>query len=156
MKLSAWAIGGSLLIGVASAQSPPAPDYHGQRFEIFGASGPTSSAQSITSVTGFTSLTTVPMYPVLYCGGAGGGANEYPVIAGAAPVRWLLEVPSPPSGAKMYDARYEAYDNVAALNAFSEMLVEKVDDNHVSITAQVYPNCAGARIRLRITVSYAK
>lgn len=131
------------------------PDYKGQKFEILGDSGPASSAVAITSTTGFTSLATVPMYPVLYCGGAGAGTNEYPVTPGAGPVRWLLEVPSPPAGAKMYDARYEAYDNIAAISFFSKMLVEKVDDNHVSITAQAYPNC-NARIRLRITASYAK
>jgi hypothetical protein len=60
------------------------------------------------------------MYPVLYCGAtASGGPNEYPVAAGAGPVRWLLEVPSPPAGAQIYDVRYEPYDNIAAVNAFA-------------------------------------
>ena len=139
---------------LSSAKSPP--DYKGQKFEILGDTGPASAGVSITSTTGFRSLTTVPMYPVLFCGGAGGGGpNEYPVTAGAGPIRWLLEVPSPPAGAKMFDVRYEVYDNIAAMNSFAELLVEKVDENHVSITAQVYPKCAGARVRLRITVSYA-
>jgi hypothetical protein len=71
-------------------------------------------------------------------------------------VRWLLVVPSPPAGAKMLDARYEAYDNIAALNMFAKLLVEKVDDAHVSITVQSYPNCGQARVRLRITLLYAK
>jgi hypothetical protein len=136
-----------------SGKSPP--DYKGQKFEILGDTGPSSAAVSVTSPTGFHSLTTVPLYPVLFCGDAGGGPNELPVRAGAGPVRWLLEVPSPPAGAKMFDVRYEPYDNVAAINSFAEVLVEKVDETHVSITAQAYPNCTGARVRLRITVSYA-
>lgn len=147
-------IGASHAQGSASDQ--PLPDYKGQKLEIPGASAPVSSAVTVTSASGLTALTTVPMYPVLYCGGAGGVVDEYRVIPGAAPVRWLLEVPSPPAGAKIYDARYEAYDNLAAINAFAEILVEKVDDDHVSITAQAYPNCATARVRLRVTVSYAK
>ncbi len=138
-----------------SSAKPP-PDYHGQKFEILGDTGPASSGTSVTSTTAFHSLTTVPMYPVLFCGGAAsGGPNEYPVVPGAGPVRWLLEVPSPPAGAHIYDVRYEVYDNLAGINAFAQMLVEKVDDTHVSITTQAYPNCAGARVRLRITVSYA-
>jgi hypothetical protein len=138
-----------------SAAKPP-PDYKGQKFEILGDAGPSSSGVSVTTPAGFHSITTVPMYPVLFCGDAGGGGpNEFPVRAGAGPVRWLLEVPSPPVGAKMFDVRYEPYDNIAAINSFAEMLVEKVDETHISITTQAYPNCAGARVRLRITVSYA-
>jgi hypothetical protein len=149
-----------------SIQTPPdhnqsLPDYKGQKFEIVGDNGPLASATTITSPTGFTSLTSVPMYPVLYCGEEGGvGPNEYAVRPGAGPVRWLLEVPlrpsGPPAGAKMFDARYEAYDNVATINMFAQILVEKVDDSHVSITAQAYPNCERARVRLKITVLYAK
>jgi hypothetical protein len=147
-------------IGAAHSQDRPPPDYKGQKFEILGDNGPASaprpSGVSITSAAGFTSLTTVPMYPVFYCGDAAEGPNEYPVKPGAAPVRWLLEVPSPPAGARMFDVRYEVYDNLAAIASFSEMLAEKVDDTHVSITVQAYANCAGARVRLRVTVSYAK
>jgi hypothetical protein len=115
-----------------SIQTPPdhnqsLPDYKGQKFEIVGDNGPLASATTITSPTGFTSLTSVPMYPVLYCGEEGGvGPNEYAVRPGAGPVRWLLEVPlrpsGPPAGAKMFDARYEAYDNVAAINMFAATL----------------------------------
>jgi hypothetical protein len=145
---------------IIRAQNVPAgpspPDYKGQKFEIVGESGANPSASSVTSPTGFTTLTTVPMYPVLYCGDAGGGTNEYRIIPGAGPVRWLLEVPTPPTGAKMFDARYEAYDNIAALGLFAEILVEKVDDSHISMTVLAYPNCDHARVRLRITVSYAK
>jgi hypothetical protein len=147
-------LAGSLICGSHAQESPP--DYKAQKFEVLGDTGPQSSAVSITSAGGFTSLTTIPMYPVFYCGTAGGGTNEYAVTAGPAPVRWLLEVPSPPDGAKMYDVRYEVFDNLGAINSFAKMLVEKVDDNHVSITAQAYPACNGARVRLRISVSYAK
>jgi hypothetical protein len=158
VRFLAGATSGLLLWATAGvAQTPSPPDYKGQKFNILGDTGPASSATSVTSSTGFTSLTIVPMYPVLFCGRAGGdGRNEYSVTPGAGPVRWLLEVPSPPSGAKMYDVRYEPYDNIAAINAFAKMLVEKVDDNHISITTQAYPNCDGERVRLRITVSYAK
>jgi hypothetical protein len=133
------------------------PDYRGQKFEVVGDGGPETSPTTITAPAGFTSLTTVAMYPVLYCGeDAGGGTNEYPVRPGAGPVRWLLEVPSPPAGGKIFDVRYEPYDNIAALTIFAQMLVQKVDETHISITARVYPNCAQARVRLRVTVSYAK
>ncbi len=173
MRLPTIAVSGLMLCGTAaqaqdfrSIQTPPdhnqsLPDYKGQKFEIVGDNGPLASATTITSPTGFTSLTSVPMYPVLYCGEEGGvGPNEYAVRPGAGPVRWLLEVPlrpsGPPAGAKMFDARYEAYDNVATINMFAQILVEKVDDSHVSITAQAYPNCERARVRLKITVLYAK
>ena len=111
---------------------------------------------SVTTATGITSLTNVPMYPVLYCDAGGGGTDEFSVIAGSGFVRWLLEVPSPPPGSKMYDVRYEVYDNIAAVSFFSKILVEKVDNDHISITAQAYPSCEGARVRLKVTVSYAK
>jgi hypothetical protein len=154
-----------LSLGLAQAEDwrggQSLPDYKGQKFEVVGDSGAVTSATTITSPTGFTALTSVPMYPVLYCGEeGGGGTNEYAVRPGAGPVRWLLEVPSPPSGppagAKMFDVRYEAYDNVAAIGMFARILVEKVDDSHVSITAQAYPNCERARVRLRLTILFAK
>jgi len=154
-----------LSLGLAQAEDwrggQSLPDYKGQKFEVVGDSGAVTSATTITSPTGLTALTSVPMYPVLYCGEeGGGGTNEYAVRPGAGPVRWLLEVPSPPSGppagAKMFDVRYEAYDNVAAIGMFARILVEKVDDSHVSITAQAYPNCERARVRLRLTILFAK
>jgi hypothetical protein len=148
------AIGGADAQGLSPSQS--FPDYKGQRLEIVGDNGPGSSAVSANSATGLRSLTSVPMYPVLYCGAAGGGTDEYPVTAGPGLVRWLLEVPAPPAGGKMYDVRYEVYDNIAAVSFFSKILLEKVDDDHISITAQAYPSCAGARVRLKVTASYAK
>jgi len=154
-------VAGTVAQGRDARGGEPAPDYKGQRFEVVGDGGAIPSATTITSPAGFTSLTSVPMYPVLYCGEeGGGGTDEYAVRPGAGPVRWLLEVPSspsgPPAGAKMFDVRYEAYDNVAALGMFAKILVERVDDRHVSITAQAYPNCTQARVRLRITVLFAK
>ncbi len=147
-------------ITAAQAQNSPStnafPDYKGQKFEIVGANGPSTAPLSISSASAFTTLTNVALYPVLYCGGAGGGPDEYPINAGPSAEHWLLEVPSPPDGAKIYDVRYEPYDNIIGMNSFASMLVEKVDDRHIAVAARAYPFCAGARVRLKITVSYAK
>lgn len=147
-------------IAASQAQSPASPaalpDYHGVRRDLPANTSKPPEGPSIGSKTPFTALYEVAMYPVLYCGNAGGGQDEYSVPSAAGIAVWRLEVPSPPADARMYDVRYEPYENIAAIGSFALLMVAKADDRHIDVTVRAYPNCGEARIRIRITASYAK
>ena len=152
-------ISGALLLGsLACTQAhgqAPQEDYHGVLRNVPVTTQGASAGRSVNSGTPFSTLSTVVLTPILYCGAAGGGPNEYfapPAPGGAV---WLLEVPSPPAGGKMYDARYELLDNIAGVNGFAQINVWPEDDSHINLAAVAYPNC-DTRIRLKITASYAK
>ncbi len=144
-----------LLYALASGRAAEQEDYHGVLRNIPMPPQGAWAGRSIISTGPFSALSTVVLTPVLYCGTPGGNRNEYFVPPAPAGAVWLLEVPSPQPGARMFDVRYEPLDNVAAVNAFAQINVWPEDDRHINLAAMAYPNC-NTRVRLKITASYAK
>jgi hypothetical protein len=144
-----------LLVVLAQGQTATQEDYHGVLRNMPASIQEGLAGRTISSATPFTALSTVVMTPVLYCGAAGGARNEYFVPSAPASAVWLLEVPSPPAGARLFDVRYELLDNIAGVNGFAQINVWPDDDRHINVAAVAYPQC-NTRIRLKITALYAK
>jgi len=146
----------ALLAGThAQREAAAQEDYHGILRNVPLPPQGALSGRSVTSTGPFNTLATVVLTPVLYCGGSGGGKNEYFAPSAPGGAVWLLEVPSPLPGAKIYDVRYEPLDNIAAVGGFAQINVWPEDDSHINLAVAAYPNC-NTRVRLKITASYAR
>lgn len=94
------------------------------------------------------SFTISEISPVIYCGGVGGGPNEFAAPVGTPSV-YILDMPVP-QGSKLKEAWYTAFDNIGDLTKFAQIDVNRQNDTQVQLRCSSYPSAVG-RIRIKIS-----
>ncbi|MFB8789214.1 MAG: hypothetical protein U7123_10265 [Potamolinea sp.] len=94
------------------------------------------------------SFTVVENTPVIYCGGAGGGSDEFAAPVGT-PSTYIIDMPVP-SGSKLKEAWYTPFDNIADLTKFAQIDVNRHNDTQVQLRCSSYSGTVG-RIRVKIS-----
>ncbi|WP_437631950.1 hypothetical protein [Sorangium sp. So ce854] len=93
----------------------------------------------------------VELSPVIYCGTAGGGPNEYAASDNPnAGNEHILDVPVP-AGHNIVEAWYAPLHNIPALNDFALVDVSKHNDRQVRLTVGTWQG-RNNRVRLKISV----
>lgn len=97
------------------------------------------------------SVKIVELAPVIYCGSAGGGNNEYAASYDPnVPNQHILDVPVP-TGYKIEEAWYSPYHNIPAIMDFALVDVGKHNDHQVRLNLGTWPGRSN-RVRVKITV----
>lgn len=96
----------------------------------------------------------VKMTPVIFSGTAG-GTGEYP--ASSDPNKPLIHILDTgiPADTKIVRAWYAPLHNIAAINAFALIDIERHNDNQIELHVAGFPSI-NARLRIAIDVLYAK
>lgn len=95
--------------------------------------------------------TVVEIAPVIYCGSAGGGNNEYPASSNPDnPNTYPLDVPVP-DDYYIDEAWYAPFHNIPAIMDFALVDVTRHSDRQVSLRVASWPG-RESRVRIKICV----
>lgn len=94
------------------------------------------------------------LYPVIYTGTAGGGANEYNAPPGGATYDLSLTSQIPP-GARILGAWYELNGRISSLQEFYAIDVNIAGERTISLSVTGNPPPSNERMRIRISVMWS-